>query len=204
MFMKMVVMVICLVLVTPVVRAQSLSAMLAQLAELEAYAKLAAKGYQIAEKGWHTIQDIKNGEFNLHSVFFTSLKTVNPKVRGMEQAAEVVALELAITSQVKQALARYRDAKGLLPGDFDYIHSFLDAVLTDVQKNGAALGEIITDGEVQMTDGERIRAIQRLNEAAKRDYAGLHTMTTTADALAAARQKEGADLQAMQKMIGLP
>ncbi len=48
--------------------------MLEQLAALQAYIKVAEKGYTIAEQGLQTIGQIKNGEFTLHSAFVSSLK----------------------------------------------------------------------------------------------------------------------------------
>ena len=35
------------------------------------------KGYEIVDKGWNTVNDIKHGDFDLHNNYFTSLKQVN-------------------------------------------------------------------------------------------------------------------------------
>ena len=62
-------------------RAQSdIQAMLKQIAKLEIYIIDLEKGYKIAREGLTTIGEIKKGEFNLHSLFFSSLESVNPVV----------------------------------------------------------------------------------------------------------------------------
>lgn len=52
--------------------------LLEQLVALKMYAGYLKKGYDIVGSGIGTVWDIKNGEFSLHSTFFSSLKSVNP------------------------------------------------------------------------------------------------------------------------------
>src|ERR1700677_2007563 len=70
--------------------------MLEQLAALQAYIRVAEKGYTIAEQGLQTIGQIKNGEFNLHSTFYSSLKAVSPTVANMAEVAEIMSLEISL------------------------------------------------------------------------------------------------------------
>ena len=69
-------------------RAQSPQTMLDQIVALKALIATAQKGYQIAEDGLHSIRDIKNGEFNLHSAYYASLTAVNPAVKNMPQTGD--------------------------------------------------------------------------------------------------------------------
>src|SRR5674476_818487 len=64
--------------------------LLQQIAALQTYISTAEKGYKIASDGIHTISNIKNGELNLHSLFFNSLKTVNPKIKNATIVAEII------------------------------------------------------------------------------------------------------------------
>ena len=54
--------------------------MLQHIAALQVYIGYAKKGYNIASKGINTVRNIKNGDFNLHRDFFSSLKNINPAI----------------------------------------------------------------------------------------------------------------------------
>src|SRR2546430_17187766 len=73
--------------------AQDAQTMLEQIAALRTYLTAAEKGYQLVENGLHTIRDIKNEEFGLHSAFFSSLSTVNPAIRNMPDVLEVIRIQ---------------------------------------------------------------------------------------------------------------
>ena len=70
--------------------------LLQQIAALKVYTDYAQKGYSEAKKGLTTIGDFKRGEFNLHSDYFNSLKTVNPKIKTYAKVGEIIAVQLKI------------------------------------------------------------------------------------------------------------
>src|ERR1700678_2125205 len=84
--------------------------MLQQIAALQAYIKVAEKGYTIAEQGLQSIGQSKNGEFNLHSAFYSSLKAVSRSVANMAEVAEIVALEISLVDQFSNKLSGYRQS----------------------------------------------------------------------------------------------
>src|SRR5580704_14400076 len=79
--------------------AQFAGEMLDQIAALQAYLQVAEKGYHIVEQGLQTIGEIKNGEWNLHSAFYSSLQAVSPAVAHMAQVVEIIDLEASMISQ---------------------------------------------------------------------------------------------------------
>src|SRR6202790_2696983 len=83
-----------------------IQAMLKQIAKLEIYIVDLEKGYSIAKEGLTTIGEIKNGEFNLHSLFFNSLQKVNPSVAKYSKIAEIIADQIAILSDFKPMIRR--------------------------------------------------------------------------------------------------
>ena len=64
-----------------------------QIIAFQTYLIYVKKGYDIAHKGITTVQNIKNGEWNLHKDFFGSLKMVNPSI---EKYAKVVSTKVSI------------------------------------------------------------------------------------------------------------
>jgi hypothetical protein len=110
--------------------------MLDQIAELNAYSAVAADGYRLVENGWHGVAVIRQGEWDLHKTYYEMLLTVNPAVRGMAEAGDIVRVagRLANAGRGKEAEAAVSDLTALL-----------------------------TDGQLSMTDGERMRRIIALD-----------------------------------------
>ena len=87
------------------VRAQGdIQAMLKQIALLAVYMKDLEDAMKIAKDGLTTISEIKNGEFNLHSLFFSSLQSVNPSVAKYSKIAEIISDQVAIVSNFKNLI----------------------------------------------------------------------------------------------------
>lgn len=182
----------------------SLETMLQQIAALQGYLTVAEKGYKIAEQGWQTIGDIKNGEFNLHSVFFSSLKAVNPKVGSMAEVAEIIALEISTISQFSHKVSGYRQSAGLQPAEVSYIESVYSTVVSNGLELISALTNLITDGQLTMTDGERISRIQAMDKDMQQQYRMVQAFTNQTDLLLVQRSQEGNDIGTIKAIYGLP
>lgn len=94
-----------------------------QMAALQVYKGYLSKGYQIAKGGLHTIGDIKNGEFNLHQAFFSSLSHLNPSVQRYSRIGDIIALQLNINKQYKRFYENWSSSKQLTGHKIEYIHS---------------------------------------------------------------------------------
>jgi hypothetical protein len=177
--------------------------MLQQIAALQAYIKVAEKGYTIAEQGLQTIGQIKNGEFTLHSAFYSSLKAVSPAVANMAEVAEIIGLEASIIEQFSHKLIGYRQSAWLQPAEVSYI----TLVYTGLVNNGleliTALANLTTDGQLSMTDGERINRIQQMDTDMQRQYRLAQAFTHQTDLLTIQRQQEGNDIETLKGIYGI-
>jgi hypothetical protein len=175
-----------------------------QIAELQAYLQVVEKGYQIAEDGLHTIRDIKNGEFNLHSVFFSSLASVSSTVANMAEVTEIISLQASMIRQFSSKLNSYRQSGWLQPGEVSYIGQVYSTLISTGQKEINALTNLLTDGDYKMTDGERIKGIQAIDADTKRQYRMVQSFTNQTNLLTVQRQQEGGDIGSVKGMYGLP
>ncbi len=121
---------------------KTLRVMLDQIAALKAYSAAAADGYRLVENGWNTAATIRQGEFDLHKTYYGSLFTVNPVVRGMGETGDIVREVglLVNAGHTKEAKAAMNDLTALL-----------------------------ADGQLSMTDGERMRRVIRLDAELRRE-----------------------------------
>src|SRR5438093_6658250 len=80
-----------------------------QIAALQTYLGYVQKGYSIAQKGLTTISNIKNGEFNLHTDYFNSLRSVNPNIKSCAKVADIIAMQLRIVQAYKNTYRQVRE-----------------------------------------------------------------------------------------------
>src|SRR5450432_3474083 len=83
-------------------KAADLKSMGKQIALLQLYIGWIEKGYSIARSGLTLIGDIKQGEFNLHSIFFGSLNSVNPSIRKYAKVASIVTTVQSISKALSE------------------------------------------------------------------------------------------------------
>jgi hypothetical protein len=145
-------------------QAKQREALLKQIAALKIYIDYAQKGYSVAKKRLNTIGDFKRGEFNLHTDYFNSLKTVNPKIKKYARVAEIIFLQAKI---IKSYGSIYRQVQedDLFHGDeVDYIKRVFDRLIENCNDNLEELITIVTDGQLEMKDDERMKRIDAIYE----------------------------------------
>jgi hypothetical protein len=177
--------------------------MLEQIAALQAYIKVAEKGYTIAEQGLQTIGQIKNGELNLHSTFYSSLKAVSPSVANMAEVAEIIALEISLIDQFSHKLSGYRQNAWLQPTAVTYITQVYTGLVNSGLEYITALANVMADGQLSMTDGERINRIQQMDIDMQRQYRLAQAFTNQTDLLTVQRQQEGNDIGTLKRIYGI-
>jgi hypothetical protein len=197
-WMKGMIMAVALWIVASGVRAQSIDAMAEQITALKGFIVTAQQGYQLAEDGLHTIRDIKNGEFKLHSLFFGSLSSVNPAVRDMPQVAEIIALQAGIVKQFSNALAGYKQTGLFSAGEMGYMEGVYEKLIGLGSEYIDALQDLLADGSLEMTDGERIRRIGEIDKEIEDEYGFVQAFTQEASLLLAQRQEEAAGVGVLQ------
>lgn len=133
--------------------------LLQQIAALQVYMDYAQKGYSAVKKGLNTIGNFKRGEFNLHSDYFNSLKTVNPKIKKYERVAEIIALQIKIMKSCKSLHQQIRQGDLFHGDEVDYIKRVFERLIENCDTNLDDLLKIITDGNLEMKDSERMARI---------------------------------------------
>ena len=133
-----------------------------QIAALQVYIGYVSKGYSIAKKGLNTIQDIKHGDFDLHKNYFSSLASVNPRIKRYTRVADIISLEINIVRQTASVIHYCKESKQLTLSELTYLQNVFDQLLSDCSKSLDKLFAVITDGSLTMKDDERIEAIDKI------------------------------------------
>src|SRR5688500_18322702 len=133
-----------------------------QILAFKQYAGYLHKGYQVIKKGTDLINKIKQGDFKLHSDFFESLKAINPSIRNSSRVAEIFAYQLLIHKQAKSFLKSAMQNQELSKDEKMYAKRVYDNLMADCAAVLDELEQVITKGEFQMNDAERLNKIGQI------------------------------------------
>lgn len=133
-----------------------------QIAALQVYFQYAKQGYHIADKGLDFIQSSKNGEYNLHQDYFTSLQAVNPAIQNWQKVASMVVGQLQILKLTKESLNNSIQSGQLTSVEITSCRNTIENLLKDCLWVVNDLVTLTSSTEHQMTDDERIQRIDAL------------------------------------------
>jgi hypothetical protein len=169
--------------------------LLEQIAALKVYLDYTRKGYDVASKGLSTIRDIKGGDLRIHSNYFESLRRVNPTVRNYVKVAGIIRYQLKIIRQAKEAIAAIKQAATFSPDEVDYCGDVFDRLLTQTLENLDELTGLITSGNFEMKDDERLKRIDALYSDMQEMYGFCCSFSEKMALLSVQRQREKHDVQ---------
>lgn len=175
--------------------------MLEQIAKLELCLKEAQQGYAIVQKGLTTIGQIKQGDFDLHSLFFSSLMTVSPEVKGYAKVADILAMQIQIVLGCKTTLQQYSSTGAFNADELKYLTDVYANLSTLTVQDIDELTGLITDGNWQMTDDERLSRIDQLYEKVTQKYLFLRSFSNRVLAEAQIRNQNKNSLQTLSKLF---
>lgn len=177
--------------------------LLRQIAGLKVYLGYLKEGYDIAQKGLTTIENIKEGNFNLHRDFFGSLKQVNPAIRNSAKVADIIALQIKIVREFKRLYATCQDDGNFTLQEIGYIGTVYSNMLKECDKSISELLMVITANETEMKDDERLGRIDDIYEDMKDKYAFTRSFGNTTLMLAMQRGKERSEIEFSRNVYGL-
>lgn len=177
--------------------------LLQQITALQTYIGYAQKGYSVAKKGLGAIQDFKRGEFNLHTDYLNSLMAVNPKIKKYARVAEIIALQLKIIKNYK-SLYRQIQQDDLFHGDeVDYIQRVFARVIENCDTNMDELLILISDGQLELKDDERIQRIDTIYQNMLDNYSFSEGFGNQTKLMALSKAKELKEAKTSRALRGI-
>ena len=159
-------------------------------------------GYQILQKGYDSIRNISQGSFSLHRTFLDGLLEVSPLVKKYKKVAEIIEYEMRILKEYKAAMEQFKEDKQFTLAEIDVISKVYSNLLKATLKNIELLTMVITSGELRMSDGERLDAINKIYSNIVDQYTFLNEFNNNTAILSIQREKEKMDIDLMRKVHG--
>jgi hypothetical protein len=189
------------ILLCSIVKSQAdIKAMLKQIALIAVHVQELEKAIEIAKDGLATIHDIKNGEFNLHRLFFSSLESVSPAVAGYAKIGVIISDELSILSGFQALVRTLKLVKSFPPSELIYVNAVYAHMTSECTQALNNLVAVTTDGPFEMTDDERIRRIDRIYSDMKDKYAFSSQFTQRTLDLVRERNNDENDIQNLKNL----
>ena len=161
------------------------------------------KGYEIVSKGYSTVRDLSEGNFDLHKNFLDGLLDVSPTVRHYKKIADAIGYQLAIIKEYKSALAKFRSDPNFTSGEISYIKQAYDNL---IKKSAGCLDElimIITGGALRMTDDERLSGIDHVFNELQEQFIFLKNFTNSTALLSLQRSREKTSIDRSRKLLDI-
>ncbi|TRX30639.1 hypothetical protein FNW52_19755 [Flavobacterium sp. ZT3R18] len=183
-------------------QAKQAQVLLKQIAALQMYIGYAQKGYSIAKKGLNTVSDFKRGELNLHTDYFNSLKTVNPKIKKYVKVAEIVSLQVKIMKSYGSFYRQVQQDDLFHGNEVEYIKRVFDRLIENCNDNLEELITIVTDGQLEMKDDERMSRINVLYKNMMDNHTFCESFSNQTRLLSLSRAKDRNDVKTSRVLHG--
>lgn len=174
-----------------------------KLAQLKLMLSHMKTGYQILEKGYTSIKNISQGNFNLHRDFLDGLLQVSPAVKKYAKVGDIIQVQIKLVKESKAALAEFRSSKQFTVAEIEYLGHVYANLLKESLKMLEELAMVVTAGKLRMSDDERLQAIDRIHDEVIEQYTFLNEFNNGTAILSLQREKEKMDIDLMRKVHGL-
>ena len=177
---------------------------LEQITLLKTYSSYLDKGLSIAHNGLDLTHSFKNGEFGLHSGYYTSLLQVNPNVKKYPAAQN--ALDVYAKMKILQvALKGNISGTDLLAAlEKQRIQGILASLMNAAGKDMDELSNLLTDGKYQLTDNERMARIDAVNKRILKKYQSLDGLGKRVNTVVTGRREQKANAAKLRQLYGMP
>lgn len=161
------------------------------------------EGYQILSAGYNTIEDLSEGNFNLHKTFLDGLMQVNPAVRDYKKVADIINYQMILVEEYKSAYGRFQLDGNFNQQEFDYLARVYDNLFKQSLNNLDDLTTIITANKLRMSDDERFLAIDNIYFDMQDKLLFLRHFNNNTTILAVQRARERNDVTTIKEIYGL-
>lgn len=173
-----------------------------KLSQFRAILKDMKEGYEILTKGYNTVKDLTQGNFDLHKTFLDALLQVSPAVRNYKRVGDIIDYQV----QIVQDCGRHRNklqSSGLFAaGELTYFSTVYEKIFEESLRNLGELTDVLTAGKMRMSDEERLASIDRIYMAMQDKMLFVRDFNSETSLLAIQRAKEARDVKAIRILTG--
>jgi hypothetical protein len=174
-----------------------------KLAQLRQVLSDMKQGYQVLSTGYSAIREVARGNFQLHQGYLDGLLQVSPAVRRYHRVAGIVQQQGLLVAEYKRAYRLYRESGSFSPQELAYLGRVYERLFRLSLDHLEALTRVMSDGQLRMSDDERLQAIDAIHRDMEEALLFLRRFNQGATLLALQRAKERQDIAVIRRIHGL-
>ena len=160
------------------------------------------KGYKIVSKGYNTIKDISEGNFDLHKTFLDGLMEISPAVKKYKRIVDIISLQSLLVKEYKNAFNRFKKSNLFNLKETEYMGSVYKNLFDKSLQNLDELLMVITANQLRMSDDERIAAIDTIYDSIEDQFSFLQDFNTSTQYLSLQRKSEQVEIEMSRRIHG--
>ena len=161
------------------------------------------KGYDLVKQGYEQIKGIASGNFHLHQGFLNALLAVSPAVRNYYKVSRIISNEVAIVRQFQSARKYFGVGGNYSAGVLAYFDNLYGNLLSASVANLDELAMVMTDGDLRMSDEERLAAIDRIDREMTDRLTFVNAFNQLGAVMAGQRGVQLNDVRALMGIYGI-
>ncbi|TWI77991.1 hypothetical protein IQ13_4235 [Lacibacter cauensis] len=138
--------------------------MIQQIAALKIFLKYARQGYSIVSGGLRTVNNIKNGDFNLHDLQFDHLKQVSPSVTRYTALSGLTLSHIRLLLTCNKLLRQIGQQNILTKEEQVFCKGSVTMMMNVCKQYVDELTLLVTANDLELKDDERINRISQLKQ----------------------------------------
>jgi len=182
---------------------QQLALDIQKLSQLKSILSELYKGYTVVSTGYENVKNIAQGNFSLHKVFLDGLLAVSPVVRQYKKAADIISFQLQLVKEYKNANSRFKTSGLFNSSELDYVSNVYSNLFNQSLKNLDELAMVLSDGQLRMSDAERLKSIDRIYSDMEDKLTFLRQFNNSTSMLALQKAKEHNDAATTGALYGI-
>lgn len=175
-----------------------------QIGYLQTYSNYLDRGLSIAHEGLDLTHSFKNGEFGLHSLYYSSLLQVNPNIKKYPVAQQTVGLYAKMETLQTSVYKNISSTDMLSSQEKRSLKTLVNNLMIAAGKDIDELNNLLTDGKYQLTDNERIHRIDEINKRIVGKYNLLVGIDKRIRTILAGRQQQKKTTDKLRQLYGVP
>jgi len=161
------------------------------------------KGYDILSQGYNAVQDISEGNFDLHKVFLDNLLKASPVVQKYQKVADIIQDQLDIVFEYGKAYSRFKEDENFSPDEIAYIGKVYSNLIDESVKGLSDLTTVLTENTLRAADDERLNVIDQLQAEMQDRLSFLRYFNNNTTVLALQRAREKNDVGTIKNIYGI-
>lgn len=149
------------------------------------------------------IAGISTQQKNLFTEYYDELTKVKAVITDYEQVTNIISRQEQLVSLYKTSWAMTQQDGHFTPAELKQISNVYSGILLESANNIDQLAKVINSFQTQMTDGQRMDVIDRINKQVEGNYNDLKKFTNQNIRLSMARAQDQNDVQSVKNLYGI-